>query len=335
MFIVWGESDHEETLGVVAGKCAGCGAIARMTLGRLMRRPHVYFLPVGRGTAIAVVVTCRECNRKVTLSRAEYPDFVTEADAERMTLDELLDETNPELANLLQLRPTRDPRPQIQDGPAHAERGRSEAERLADVRDRLVDAVARGHRRLDDIRWDLSRWNELDSIAQRELLVDAETILNVVDSQRRFERFANWASDVLNGVSHRVRWYLLIVVLVGAPVLLAALLWVHIHGPVKRDDQAGFVLACTFATVVPILLLTMFVELRRIRGVRKDLIRTKLLPNAEQHRIDLADFRDAVMDAHEGNWDSPNCDGLQSFAHYLDLWDEILAEKTVVDDRDA
>jgi hypothetical protein len=335
MFILWGESDHEEALGVVAGKCARCGAVAPMTLSRKMRRPHVYFLPTGKGRAVAVVVTCWKCNKRVELSRDEFPDYVTEADAERMSLDELLDETNPELANLLRLGPSNDPglHDAIRKEPLSSTSNDSEADRLASVRDRLVDAVARGHRRLGKLRRELQRWDDLDDAARERFLHHAETILDALDSTMRFEDFAYLANSKLDPAAHRPIPYLLSLVL-GILVGLTALFWAHADGRVKPDDRLGFAFACAFLGVVPSILVTVFVEIRRIRGIRLELLRTKLFPMAQKHRIDLDEFREAALESNPDVGASPECRSLWSFAtNYLPLFDEVRAEEPVFDEN--
>ena len=248
-----------------------------------------------------------------------------------MTLDELLDETNPELVTLLRLRPTQYPQDQksIQQKPLKSTGTGSESERLRNVRDRLVDAVARGHRRLGEIREDMLRWNELDSADRGQLIDDAEEILHAIESKQRFDDFARWASAKLGEVSHRWSRYLLPFVCISLPVFLAFLYWAFAHVEVKGKDRTFAVIAAACLAAVaalPFLAVIWFLERRRVRRIRKELIREDLLPAAEERGIAIGSFGNAVYNACNRDAEDPGRESLRSFENHLRLLDQVLAE---------
>ena len=100
MFIIWGSHSEHRDLGVVAELCPRCGFITPCTILGRVEGIHIFFLPILAGVSDAVV-TCGRCLHQFQSDPGRYKALVPSTDALSLSLDVLLDRTNPELKERL------------------------------------------------------------------------------------------------------------------------------------------------------------------------------------------------------------------------------------------
>jgi membrane protein implicated in regulation of membrane protease activity len=100
MFILHGHYDRERPQGMVADKCDYCGEVTLFQLTQHFRVPHVYFIPLGKGDLIDSVLECTECGRRAATRLVDYVRVIPEKQARTLSLAEIMEETNPRLAEL-------------------------------------------------------------------------------------------------------------------------------------------------------------------------------------------------------------------------------------------
>jgi hypothetical protein len=95
MFI-WGDVSGEQDLGVVAERCPLCGTVAACRVTGLVQGIHVFFVPVMSGVT-KTVCTCSSCGGHFAGNSGRYKTVVPAFDAITLTMEVLLERTNPAL----------------------------------------------------------------------------------------------------------------------------------------------------------------------------------------------------------------------------------------------
>lgn len=116
MFIIHGSYDRDRPRGVVAERCNRCGEVTLFGLTQRYKVPHIYFIPLGSGELQETVLACTRCGTRAQTSVAQYEQIVPKKRARSMSLGDIIEATNPRLAQLLvhvsQLDGATDPRVQ-------------------------------------------------------------------------------------------------------------------------------------------------------------------------------------------------------------------------------
>jgi hypothetical protein len=105
MFIlIWGEKNRQERLGTVADWCPACRRPQAFAVTKYFRVSHIYYISLGRGSLVATARQCWECGRQYRCEEEDYAAFLPEAEAEQISLNELLQQSNPTLKEQLDTR---------------------------------------------------------------------------------------------------------------------------------------------------------------------------------------------------------------------------------------
>ncbi len=96
MFFVWGPHSSVSDLGVVADLCPQCAAVTPCRVFGKVEGAHIFFIPVASGiTELAAV--CGHCQKRFRCDINRYKTILPEFEAFSLSVEELLDRTNPTL----------------------------------------------------------------------------------------------------------------------------------------------------------------------------------------------------------------------------------------------
>ncbi len=170
MFVIWGETTSEKDRGVVADKCVVCGEVATLRVRELFRKSHVYHIPLGAGTRVGETVTCTRCGVAASGGGGGYTAFLPEKQARGMSLGEVIEKTNPRLAEEIayKVRLEREAR----EG-GRAPGGPDPRVRLAFAR---LGDLPRRSPEVHDIQARLSEWGTLDAAPRERLLREVDDL---------------------------------------------------------------------------------------------------------------------------------------------------------------
>lgn len=96
--IIWGKKIRTEPRGIVAEKCSVCGDTERFAVTDYYEVEHIYYIAIGRGTRVDCTSECARCRSQFRIAPDNYDDYLPPADADMLSLDEIVDRTNPRLA---------------------------------------------------------------------------------------------------------------------------------------------------------------------------------------------------------------------------------------------
>ncbi len=94
MLIIWGTKVTRTRLGRVADYCMYCREAQPLSIYTLRSVGHLYYIPLGRGEVIGHVGRCTACRHEQTVDPSDYQATIQDTKA---TLEELVDQTNPDL----------------------------------------------------------------------------------------------------------------------------------------------------------------------------------------------------------------------------------------------
>ncbi len=148
MLIVWGWRDRKKRLGRVAEFCPKCDDARPFVVREHRQQFHVYFLPVNRGTHQGHFGTCQKCGHLESVGPADYAGY---SRRRRATIEELVDETHPDLPEKIAAH---------LDARDRAIAGEAEPhERLAMIRQAFKAPASEVERRCEKAHFD--RWSGL------------------------------------------------------------------------------------------------------------------------------------------------------------------------------
>src|ERR1043166_7184790 len=98
MLIIWGTKVNQYPRGVVADKCAVCEEVRRFDVTDHYRVGHIYFIPLGGGSLEATSRVCQSCGTEFVCDPEAYDNFLPASEADPLSLDELVRQTNSSLA---------------------------------------------------------------------------------------------------------------------------------------------------------------------------------------------------------------------------------------------
>ncbi len=96
MFFIWGPQSGVRDLGVVAELCPQCAYVMPCRVFGKVEGAHIFFIPVASGVT-EVAAICSHCQKRFRCDINRYKAMLSEFDAFSLTVDELLDQTNPSL----------------------------------------------------------------------------------------------------------------------------------------------------------------------------------------------------------------------------------------------
>ncbi|MEZ6141961.1 MAG: hypothetical protein R3B84_15425 [Zavarzinella sp.] len=97
MFIIWGEKDYFEKLGVVADFCPYCQRVHAFSIQKRFIAFHLYWITIGGWTRKETLKTCWNCGYHYLARIRDYRDFIPETEAEQTKLSQIIRQTNPEM----------------------------------------------------------------------------------------------------------------------------------------------------------------------------------------------------------------------------------------------
>jgi hypothetical protein len=317
MFIIWGETDSERKIGVVADACRRCGKTTTLDLSVVRRGPHVNGIPTGRGRTIMTIVTCHECGRRKRFDRKAYRDFVEEEESLEMSLEDILRETNPSLAQHVAEgtrleRAVRGLSASDQITSAGIDRGSADVPlALASFASATSDPTGAVralalHRLglLGTNRKETNRlivrmvsWDQLAPIDRSELMLDIDDFVNREQQGTSVARLMRWL--LLRFAKAKLNWILHIAVF-----LVVAIVAGCVFGYLGVGDTIRRLLKTTDKPDVwPVLLgaacgaavafcVSLPCDLHRIRGARRRMFLEEFLPEVKKRGIEI----DGVLD---------------------------------------
>lgn len=98
MFIIWGKKTLNKDGGVVADWCNICQIATFFRLTDHYSVGHIYYIPLGGGTYTTSERLCMTCTARVGCDRNAYTRTLSNQEATGMTLDDMIQTTNPSLA---------------------------------------------------------------------------------------------------------------------------------------------------------------------------------------------------------------------------------------------
>jgi len=100
MWIIWGPTSDVKNIGIVAERCPHCRRLAPCRVAARSKGLHLYFIPLVSGVTDAVC-TCCACGGQFRCELWKYKDPVPEIEASTVTIESLLERTNPNLKERL------------------------------------------------------------------------------------------------------------------------------------------------------------------------------------------------------------------------------------------
>lgn len=101
MFIIWGTKTREEDGGIVADWCDTCRAPSYHKLTHYFKVGHIYYIPLGKGTPAGTNRQCTQCGTTHSCNPSVYSRPLTHEEAIGRSFEEILQTTNPTLAETL------------------------------------------------------------------------------------------------------------------------------------------------------------------------------------------------------------------------------------------
>jgi len=102
MFFISGSNVRREEIGVVADLCPQCGRVRAHTISEYYRVGHIYFIPLGGGTLVGIGRECYACGAELQCDSHRYDRILDPGEADRMSLREIMEETNSRLVDFLE-----------------------------------------------------------------------------------------------------------------------------------------------------------------------------------------------------------------------------------------
>jgi hypothetical protein len=340
MFIIWGKLVKERKDGVIAGRCPKCGTIGLLDLFHQRHVPHVYFIPIGgAGAVVSVSTICRECGGVAHWTPDTFRHFVRDEDADEMTLQEILDETNPTVADelALQLQVERELRADASrrgDGirpadatsplapmPPRTDIAPSEAQR-AYAAVQLSQFVNTSD--VKELTKRLKRWSTLDPAEQHRLLGDITSYIAAEDRMAAVDRLLLRTSRKLDGILPALLAYALAIGGCAIPTALLTFWWASTHIR-KTDGRDGVVVAASVvACLVPAAIVALIDKFHWARRRRKAIIREEMLAGPAARSIDFGELLRRFDDSKGSRKNLGP--GARMFLPHLPLLNEVLRE---------
>lgn len=192
MFVFFGNYSSTKTRGVVADQCPECGQIARFRVIEHYQTPHLYFIPLPGTEMQGVSRECSKCRTQLDCPKGVYERYIPEAEAHCLSDIEVLRETQPRLAVVVEYRQ------EIEQNAALASRGFAPG--MADPRAKL--ALARlcelntKEPRVFDILCRFLEWTSLDEAGQRDLLQQVDDLINPPSSEEVVDQVSKFVKDI-------------------------------------------------------------------------------------------------------------------------------------------
>jgi hypothetical protein len=184
MILISGEYYSIRVRGIVADKCSNCGRVTTLRVVERYRTAHLYFIPLGFGRQIGSYLKCCECGDKSAGTLENYAKVLPRKMAKGLTTGEVLQQTNPRLAESLACR-ARLEQDVLEARPA-APGAPDPRMTLASVR--LADLNSQDPRVLE-FQDRIAHWNALDAVAQTKLLHAVDAFVNHCESHEATVRF--------------------------------------------------------------------------------------------------------------------------------------------------
>ncbi|MBM3465259.1 MAG: zinc-ribbon domain-containing protein [Armatimonadetes bacterium] len=103
MFVIFGTKGREEPRGIVAEHCPSCGGPRPFNVIEHYEVGHIYYIPLGNGSKKGVGLRCVECRSEFHFNPHKYAAVLPASVARGCSFEELIERTNPRLAEQLGL----------------------------------------------------------------------------------------------------------------------------------------------------------------------------------------------------------------------------------------
>jgi hypothetical protein len=104
MWLIYGHTERRKRRGIVADECPLCEDVRPFLVTEHYVVSHLYFIPLGRGRLQASVRRCQACQGAFACDSTLYDQFLSVRQARTLPIDELLEQTNPNLARAREAR---------------------------------------------------------------------------------------------------------------------------------------------------------------------------------------------------------------------------------------
>src|SRR5262245_11674667 len=96
MWVIWGDVSDVKDIGTVAERCPHCGCVSLCRVAARSQGYHLYFITLASAVTEALG-TCRSCGGQFRCELWRYQSLVPDIEAVTITMESLLERTNPSL----------------------------------------------------------------------------------------------------------------------------------------------------------------------------------------------------------------------------------------------
>ncbi len=266
MFIVWGTKHKTREPGIVGDRCPTCRSVQPMVVTDHYEAGHIYWISLTQGTYKGSTMRCRSCGGEFHCDKNDYTGFLPPVAAQQVSVDELLQGTNPALLESVEMQANLDLMAMDQGGGQVAD---PDAQRFS-------QAVEMMRGRDDDeegkaLMLRLEQWQTLDAAGRTQLLEEVEAYGDQAHRADAAIAFIKQMSTSHPGYAGCVAGFLAF----GAPLLLFAAV------PATHDWLWGSLL-------VVAALIFGFVIMNRASHARiRGWVERKLIPMGDQRGVDF------------------------------------------------
>jgi hypothetical protein len=165
VFVVWGTKHKTRNAGIVGDQCEACGELAAFVVTDHYEAGHVYYISLTQGTYRGSSRTCERCGAEFRCHHDEYERLIPLPEAVDLSVQDLLEYTNPELLRAAERREELE-RQLTQGGRAAIEARRA----IAIEELQALGAIPHS----EELAARLLRWDELDESGRARLLDEAD-----------------------------------------------------------------------------------------------------------------------------------------------------------------
>jgi hypothetical protein len=284
MFIIWGTKVNQDPRGTVADKCPVCMETERFAVTDHYEVGHIYFISLGPGTRVASTRACWRCGTEFNCVPDGYDEFLPDATAEAMSIDEIVERTNSQLAV------ARDARKQLEEMarepselPGEAATGLmlpgtllrevppSELDRELRLALARLEAYEGTGPEVTELLQKLQAWRGLDAAGRAGLLQQVDAF---IDSQQKIDRAISFLATMSLSFPQFLGCLPALALLVA---LASFFLWAPFNWNVT--------LAIGYALFGLLIVCVFFYYITNV--IRRRWFRSVLIPQADEEGVDL------------------------------------------------
>jgi hypothetical protein len=307
MLIIHGTRTDEKFLGMVADNCLLCGKLSLLSMVQYRERQHIYFIPFGAGKLVSTVLKCEGCGGASTCQPGAYADWLPQKLAKSLDFSEVLERTNPKLAEANAYRADLEKR--VRESVPVGPRGIDARVELAFVKMASLDA---NNPRVNVTQAKLAQWSFLDGAAQSNLLREVDEL---VEQHRRQQSAIGFLNFIIQRFKPDKDG--------GAPFLIFMfVVFLGIGFSVKSTTGANT--GVIFGSLMAALGLSFWIERRMLRRRHKRFFRKRFLVELAKRNLSISEVMEPLLKINTS--DKAIDARMRGMVKALPLLTEVLAE---------